>query len=488
MEDPKILILKPTIGAIYDILHMENCKVSGIEGVPEVNKLIVNPGHIDLEFDSTITDVPASYYIENLPKLDLHTNNGIYQTPPYGSCFEGIITMDGHLTQHFDIRFNRLTQTTINDGQKYYWRFVYPVVSNEWFLKIKGQNFTDDYGLNHYSNLVVADLNGHKVYLFSFVVDNNHWMIIESTESIGFEEMDHQALSVICSLGFVLGKRYGDYCFHVASNEATFSQIEGVEVFSLKTTRNCPYKILNPQKNLIVEWLKQFKYQKYALDEIVSNPGKGLNWYHEEESIVTVDAFSKLAQLCYKSNDMLLATSMLIDGSLMNVEYQKPFFHITLEAITTALLNDDVKQMTILPQDQYNNEVVPALVKVLKGMGWITEEARSILTKRITNNLNFPPNSNKLEILFPMYGYSLTRLDKIAIDKRNSTFHGHLSSGNKLLRAQQGDMLAMSLRLHKLCSILLLKEAGFSGKVLNNEVLYGIKEACELKEPIYIEI
>ena len=121
-------------------------------------------------------------------------------------------------------------------------------------------------------------------------------------------------------------------------------------------------------------------------------------------------------------------------------------------------------------------------------MEWITEEARRILTKRITNNLNFPPNSNKLEILFPKYGYSLTKLDKIAIDKRNSTFHGHLSSGKKLLRAQQGDMLAISLRLHKLCSILLLKEAGFSGKVINNEVLFGIKDACEQKEPVYIEI
>ena len=488
MEDPKIFILKPTIDAIYDILHMENCKVSGIDGVPEVNKLIVNPGHIDLEFDSTITDVPASYILENLPNLDLLTKNGIYQIPPYGSYFEGNITMDGHLSQHFDIRFNRLTQTTINDEQEYYWRFVYPISNNEWFLKIKGQNYKDDYGLCHYINLIEADLNGHLVNLFSCNIDKNHWMIIESSDTITYEEMDHRVLSVMSALGFVLGKRYGDYCFHVASTEASFSQIEGIEVLSLKKTRICPFKIVNPHKNLLEGWLRQFDYQKYALDEIQSNPGEGKNWYYEDESVVTIDAFSKLAQLCYKSNDMLLATSMLIDGSFMNVEYQKPFFHITLEAITTALLNDDVKQMTILPQDQYNKEVVPALVKVLDSMEWITDDARRILTKRLTNNLNFPPNSNKLEVLFPKYGYSLTKLDKIAIDKRNSTFHGHLSSGNKLLRAQQGDMLAISLRLHKLCSILLLKEAGFSGKVLNNEVLYGIKEACELKEPIYIEI
>lgn len=63
-----------------------------------------------------------------------------------------------------------------------------------------------------------------------------------------------------------------------------------------------------------------------------------------------------------------------------------------------------------------------------------------------------------------------------------------IHSERKPLQAQQGEMLAMSLRLHKLCSILLLRAACFSGKVLNNEVLFGIKEACERKEPIYIDI
>ena len=73
-------------------------------------------------------------------------------------------------------------------------------------------------------------------------------------------------------------------------------------------------------------------------------------------------------------------------------------------------------------------------------------------------------------------------------NKRNSTFHGHLTSENMPLREQQSELLAMSLRLHKLCSILLLKEAGFTGKVLNNEVLFGIKDACERKEHIYLDI
>lgn len=481
-------IIKPTIEAIYDILHMENCVVKGVKGIPVFNKLHINPGHMDLEFDSTVRQVPASSMMENLPELELKTENATYRTPPYGAFFEGNIIMDGHLTQHFDIRFNKLTQTTIVDGKYYYWRFIYPIDSNEWFLKVKGQNYADDFGSHHYINLIVVDLNGHRVNLYSSYVDNKHWMIIESTESISYEEMDHRVMSVTNAMGFVLGKRYGDYCFNVASNEMDFSQISGVEALSLRKTKYCPFKILNPQKNLIVEWLRQYDYQKYALDEMENNPGEGVRWYYEDESIVTVDAFSKLSQLCFISNDMLLATSMLIDGSLMNIEYQKPFFHVTLETITTSLLKDEEDLPPTIPQDRFNQDVIPVLLRALDSIDWLQEDARRILSKRISNNLNKAPNSNKLEACFLKYGYNLTKADKKAINMRNATFHGSLSSEKKHLRAQQGEMLSMSLRLHKLCSILLLKAAGFTGKILNNEVMFGIKEACENKEPVYIEI
>lgn len=481
-------IIKPTIKAINDILHMENCNVGGIEGVPVSNKLIVNPEHIDLEFDSTIKVVPSASMMENLPELELKTGNAIYRVPSNGAYFEGTITMDGHLVQHFDVRFYKLTQSTIAERHNYYWRFIYPIDSNEWLLKVKGRNYADDFGSHHFSNLIVANLDGHKVNVYSSNVENQHWMIIESTEAISYDEMDHRVLSVTNALGFVLGKRYGDYCFHVASNELDFSQIIGVEVLSLRKTKYCPYKILNPQKNLIVEWLRQYDYQQYALYSIENNPGEGVKWYYEDESMVTIDAFSKLAQLCFKSNDILLATSMLIDGSLMNIVYQKPFFHVTLETITTTLLKNEEDLPPTVPQDRYNQEIVPVLLKALDGIDWLGEDAKRVFTKRISNNLNSAPNSNKLEACFPKFGYVLTQADKKAINMRNSTFHGTLSSEKKPLQAQQDEMFAVGLRLHKLCSILLLKAAGFSGKVLNNEVLFGIKSACESKEPIYVEI
>lgn len=268
MKNITRFLLKPTIEAIYDILHMENCKVNGIAGVPDRNKLSISPGHIDLEFDETFRAMHASTYIEYLPEIMLETANGTYKIPQHTAQFEGSITMGGEEKQHFDMRFNKLIQSTLVEGCPYFWRFIYPISNNEWFMKIRALPYTDDFGTQHFFNLITADLEGHKMNLYSSNVDNNHWMIVESTDPITYEEMDHRVMSIIMALGFVIGKRYGDYCFHVASVEPTFSKIEGIEALSLKETRFCPFKILQPNSNLMVEWLHQFDYQQYALDEI----------------------------------------------------------------------------------------------------------------------------------------------------------------------------------------------------------------------------
>lgn len=95
MKDITQFLLKPTIEAIYDILHMENCKVNGIAGVPAINRLSMSPGHIDLEFDATFQAMHASTYIGYLPAIMLETSNGAYKIPQYTAQFEGCITMGG---------------------------------------------------------------------------------------------------------------------------------------------------------------------------------------------------------------------------------------------------------------------------------------------------------------------------------------------------------------------------------------------------------
>ena len=106
MADFGIFIIKPTIEVIDDILQMRNCVVGGIAGVPQTNMLHLNSGHIDLEFNGTVSEIPSSSLLEYLPELKLQTDKATYVIPSYSAFFEGNIIMDGRLAQHFDIRFH----------------------------------------------------------------------------------------------------------------------------------------------------------------------------------------------------------------------------------------------------------------------------------------------------------------------------------------------------------------------------------------------
>ena len=169
--------------------------------------------------------------------------------------------------------------------------------------------------------------------------------------------------------------------------------------------------------------------------------------------------------------------------------YQPPFFHVALETITSALI-DGTQEVINPPMEkaEYNKKVKPILIEALNGITGLPDDAKRIYTLRIENNLNSCANQDKLFKYFASVGYSLTEEDKEAIQKRNSTFHGHLSDIKKELPDQQWDMFSIALRLHKLCCILLLKAAGYTGRILNNEVIFGVKEACERKDPPYIYI
>ena len=442
-----------------------------------------------MSFDAKASEVYSSITREEMPEFMLGTTETYYIIPRYNAYYEETIQMDNYTEQHLNLRFSKLTQTTIDLHKTYYWRFIYPIDSNEWLLKIMAMPYADEFGSHHFYNLINTELDGHKMNLFSFSMDNRQWMVIESKESVTYEEMDHLVLSMTVPLGFLIGKRYGNYRFNLASNDLSFSIIVGVEALALQKTKYCPFQIICYDNNTIEKWLEQYDYQKYALEEYKRSNTRDGTWLNNIISIVPMDTFSSLSQLCYKSNDFLLATSMLVDGCLMNIEYQKPFFCLALETITSVLMNEsDNKDLLVMPKEDYNQKVAPVLIEAVNGLSDISDEAKETYSNRIRFNINNATNNYKLESLYQKYGYNLTSSDKEAIRKRNSSFHGHISSETTHLRSQRNDMLEISLRLHKLCSILLLKSAGFSGKVLNNEVLFGMKAACERKESVFVDI
>ena len=113
--------------------------------------------------------------------------------------------------QDFDIKINRLDYGHVEDKQKHYWRYVYPVKSNVWFLQIESLIYKDDNGrITNFSYLkpVVGNDDTH---VFVTTEKDEHYMVIQSGSKIDAEEMFKRVFAIMTSIGLITGYKYGDY-------------------------------------------------------------------------------------------------------------------------------------------------------------------------------------------------------------------------------------------------------------------------------------
>ena len=109
-----------------------------------------------------------------------------------------------------------------------------------------------------------------------------------------------------------------------------------------------------------------------------------------------------------------------------------------------------------------------------------------ILEKKI-NNINQPPNRDKLEKPFHILNIHISEEDSKAINHRNNFLHGR-----KITRGKKPEdflkVYEISLRLNNLVNKLILKHIGFSGHMINqvkhNEKMLGYKVEKDLFEKI----
>ena len=100
--------------------------------------------------------------------------------------------------------------------------------------------------------------------------------------------------------------------------------------------------------------------------------------------------------------------------------------------------------------------------------------------------MNNPTNADSLAQPLKDAGYALMPNDKAALKMRNTFLHGGLVKGS--VEKQANEVFYLSLMLHKLACIIILKRAGFNGYILNNPVLFNCAKAVEAGEKVLIMI
>ena len=474
---------------IDKILHLNDSQVEGLCYIPTKNAIhLGKDNNLHLCFQSQYHNELWNDRLNVLPEIRLQNGNDTFIIPEgYAIYNDNQLEISPDKTQDWDIKFNRIDYGSIEEKSNHYWRYIYPIKSKSWCKQIESMSYKDDNGRFTNFSYLKPKLGGDEMHIFVTSRKDEYYMVIQSGSMMDPEEMYKRVFAITTSIGLITGYKFGDYHFQIASDDRDFETIKSIMFGSIEKSKNYNYRIVNNKWRDTYNMLGQYEYQKYAQDavkESVDNP----KMFYDEKPL-EAKVFDTLVNILYNHNNLAISTSMLLEGSLLEIIYQPSFFHVALETITSALI--DSKQVVLkLPMEKtdYNKKVKPVLLEALNGITELPENAKRIYTNKIGSNLNSCTNQEKLSKCFECIGYVLTKGDNEVINNRNFTLHGHLSDIKKELTDQQWDMFAVALRLHKLCCILLLKAAGYKGRILNNEVVFGVKEACERKDPPYIYI
>lgn len=441
--------------------------------------------YFNLSFKSGLNHDLHEAWGNNLPDVLLHRGDTTYSIPNGSAYFTGSLHFLSSEIQDFNIKITHLIDTRIDAKREYYIRIIQPIDRDNWLHDIATYAYTEGRGWT--LGLLEVELANGKVHMYPYKTAEQYYMVTDIMFPTSIEDAHHIAFSTALALGLITTVVHLDEYYFLFSKTAEFKDIEGLAFFSMRPTVYGQYRIFTTNIFSLEHSLKQTPPAQYALSQLYTPTGdiqSGLvDW-------MNMAVFSNLARNIYENDSLAQSASILIETSTYPLEYQGGLFCLALESITSVLTEQDVPNYP-MPYQEYETKVKPHLDDVLTTLhseGVIDETVLAIFKKRVKNDIDRETNGDKLKEPFNRMGYQLTKIDNHYINKRNFIFHGRNIVQRGTTQDKLSYMLHLCLLLHKLCSILLLKQAGYSGYIINNPVLYGCDKECKAEENVLIQI
>lgn len=476
-----------SMAMVESFREQNNVNVTGLTfTVPTNNSLCNGERSMLLQFDAVDSREINKVYDGSLGRFTIESNGRQYTVKDGHAFFIGSMQMASAAPQAFSVDINEIWDDTVNEDAEYYVRLIQPLRRNRW-----------NYGLETYSwqeknfwskGLHIITLQKGEIHTYPVKYKEEDYLVTESLFPVTISRMQELAYSIAVGFGLIKCCVNLDEYYIVVADSSDYSDPVGLCYKGLRSSIEGQYQIFTNNMWSLEFSLKRQPKAQYALPGIQTSEG-----LIDQNKVcpLDMDFYSKLCLVMCENPCLTKAAAIVIEASCQPMEYQAALYCVALEAIT-SFINGKQDPITPLNNTVYRQEIVPILkeaVDSLKEKCLIDNDGYSILNKRIDGgDLNRQANASKLTDAFSKYGYNLSKIEKDCINKRNPIFHGADVGADVGLEAQFNCLFHLSVVLHKLCCILLLKQAKFDNYIINNAVLYGFDEECAKHEPVLIKI
>lgn len=375
----------------------------------------------------------------------------------------------GHFTGK--IRVSQFVGSEFVKTEQAYFRCMIPIGSVDWNRDI--HTFAAFIRNGWSSGLIELKDGDTLVHVYPCSDGDKKYMVVESLTRTTMKQMLNNVYFVSLTLGFITGTIHLGKCFLFSSSAPEYDENLELAYHTMRSSSETSMKIFTTNMYYVREVLKA---RKLALKD--KSPLYDVDDKFQEhlQDWIQPNILQSLFSLIHDDEKISRAVVTIIESANFPLEYQASVRAIVLETLARS-----VPGPKPIPDDGLWSEMKAGMEDVVKrytnneeGKQQISNESLTILGRKI-NSMNNPTNADSLARPLEEAGYKLNANDKDALKMRNTFLHGGLVKGS--IEAQTNELFYLSLMLHKLACIIILKKAGFEGYILNNPILFNCEKA-----------
>lgn len=376
------------------------------------------------------------------------------------------------------------------DNSKGYYRYITKISNGEntgCFHRI--QSLTFAVGKTIYgSQLFAINLAEGEVQV-GYATDKGNgdrYFFIEPQFKCTADYLQGISYPIVISLGLLRGWVYLNDCYILQYEDAAMFTPIALTYRSWSESYRYEYPIFASNPYPFVERaMKNLcpAVDKDKFEDILHQEVKKYNGF------ISMKVFSQLVQNFINYDDLLRAAHTMMVSCHSTLEAQPATCAVALETITGFIAKENgLKAPNVVRDDVWKetSKVFKEIIATQLGSGQMTKDEHDFIAKKL-QYINQPTNRDKLSLPFQHVGYTLTQEEVKAIQYRNTLLHGSIGTDFKDIKKASDKLLLDTLMLHRLCGILLLKLAGYSGPIINYAKMYGLDCSHDMKD-IFLEI
>ncbi len=367
-------------------------------------------------------------------------------------------------------------------------RFVIPLGKTEPY-------HTHDFQLNSFETpkksfhfFISLVVSGENFQLFQYKKGSDWYLVLDCTSPTTLTVFQKKCFNILLALGFITGNLIHDECFILSFDHDAMETPKDILYHSMRAS------VYTGQATFTTNPFSVNADMDFERDENGGIKQEVINKLNEGILRFPDTVFSNLATSFFEYEKLQRAALLFIQSHLVSLEMRLPNYYVALEAISGHILSvlyTGNKSLSPIKDATTARDLIQSfkdMATKLKDDQQATDEDfnMEILIKNI-DKINAPPNADKLAAAFAYINYPLSAEQKKILKDRNTFLHG---SFLKIIGddSEFRDALHLGLRQHFMIALLLLKLAGFSGKIINYAALWSHITEKKLTEDRLVSI